>query len=54
MLVIMLPLGEMVVQHWAKERNEKGIHGSERDKPMKKHHRIGPFVWGLSGISHLE
>jgi hypothetical protein len=25
MLVIMLPLGEMVVQDWPKERHEKGI-----------------------------
>jgi hypothetical protein len=54
MLVIMLPLGEMVVQHWAKERHEKDINGNNYDKPMRKNHRIGPSVWGLSGISHLE
>jgi hypothetical protein len=34
MLVIMLPLGKMVVQHWPKEREDKGIQGSNHDKPI--------------------
>jgi hypothetical protein len=37
MLVIMLTLGEVVVQHWPKERQEKGIQDNDDDKPMRKH-----------------
>jgi hypothetical protein len=36
--------------NWAKERHEKDIDDNDYDKPMTKHHRIGPSVWGLSGI----
>jgi hypothetical protein len=65
MLVIMLTLGEMVVQHWPKERREEGTDGSDHDKPMTQHHSRGcsrrlciphfrlipwPSVWGLSGF----
>jgi hypothetical protein len=38
MLVIMLPLGEVVIKQWPKERENKGIQGSNHDKPMTKHH----------------
>jgi hypothetical protein len=41
MPVIMLPLGEMVVQHWPKERREEGTDSSDHDKPMTKHHCRG-------------
>jgi hypothetical protein len=37
MLVTMLPLGEVVVQHWSKERHEKSIHDNDDDKSMTKH-----------------
>jgi hypothetical protein len=41
MLVIMLPLGKMVVQQWPKEREDKGIQGSNHNKPMAEHHCRG-------------
>jgi hypothetical protein len=41
MLVTMLPLGKMVIQHWPKEREDKGIQGSNHDKPITKHQRRG-------------
>jgi hypothetical protein len=46
MLVIMLPLGEMVVQDWPKERHEKGIQDNDDDKPMTKHCCRGR-IWQL-------
>jgi hypothetical protein len=65
MLVIMLSLGKVVVEHWPKERQEKGVQDNDDDQPMTKHSCKGsipqrcitPWVHSLallSGISHLE
>jgi hypothetical protein len=41
MLVIMLSLGEVMIQRWPKERQEKGVQDNDDDQPMTKHYCRG-------------